>query len=122
MTSAAAAVAPARTRRHGAALSVHVTSGRSGTRVQVEGEIDLDTATDLGQVLVEAVDATDGSVAVDLSRVVFCDCSGLNALLRARRHALARCRRLAVVGTSRQVRRLLAVTGADALLIEEPGA
>lgn len=123
MTSVAAAAAPVRTRRHhGSALSVHVTTVRSGTCVQVEGEIDLDTARDLGRVLVAAVDATDGTVAVDLSRVVFCDCSGLNTLLRAWHHARARYRRLAVVGTSCQVRRLLAVTGADAVLMEQPGA
>lgn len=54
-------------------------------------------------------------VTVDLAAVTFCDCAGLNALLRARLEAMESgadgVRRFRIHGMSGQVARLLDLTG-----------
>jgi anti-anti-sigma factor len=52
------------------------------------GEVDHQTAARLSDELQTAVIGGARCVEADLRRVVFCDCSGLNALLAAR----SRCR------------------------------
>lgn len=81
-----------------------------GAEVRVAGEIDLDNAAQLRGALLVALDTCPGGVSLDLSAVTFCDCSGLNVLLRARRHAADRHRGFRIGAVSRPVRRLLELT------------
>ncbi|MGW5852371.1 STAS domain-containing protein [Streptomyces sp. NPDC055254] len=54
--------------------------------VTVAGEVDVATAPDLRNALAQAI-TTSRHVTVDLSRMDFCDCTGLGVLLAAARLA-----------------------------------
>ncbi|MFD6874381.1 MULTISPECIES: STAS domain-containing protein [unclassified Streptomyces] len=86
------------------------------TVVQVTGEMDQDRGRQLRTELHAALDQSHGDVTVDLSGLVLCDSSGLNALLAARLHAVEKGRVLRLAGPSRQMLRLLELTGAKPLL------
>ncbi|WP_051837972.1 STAS domain-containing protein [Streptomyces sp. NRRL WC-3742] len=86
--------------------------------VTVAGEIDHCNADRVERALENAVTEHGTTVEVDLSAVTFCDCGGLNALLRARQHAMAAGRRLRVRAASRQVVRLCELTDTRALLAD----
>ncbi|MEU2394645.1 STAS domain-containing protein [Streptomyces sp. NPDC007369] len=94
-------------------LTVEVKPGDGGAAVSVSGEIDMASAMHLEQALTAVMAGCEnrGLIMLDLSAVRFCDCSGLNVLLRAR-HAH---RLLVVTAASRPVTRLLEVTGTAAL-------
>ncbi|MEW2414801.1 STAS domain-containing protein [Streptomyces sp. NPDC046866] len=90
-----------------------VTSSVSGVMVvAVSGEIDLNSAAYLRQAFAAALAACrDGcEIAMDLSAVTFCDCSGLNALLRARRRARDEGVTLTISAAAPPVGRLLELT------------
>lgn len=70
-------------------LDVHRHDYGNRTRIVVVGAIDLDSApllrVSLEQCLLDGIRSID----VDLSAVTFCDCTGLNLLLFARRRTAA---------------------------------
>ncbi|MFF1556391.1 STAS domain-containing protein [Streptomyces sp. NPDC058279] len=107
-------------------VAAAVTTSRSDGRVTVAvaGEIDVATAPLLAEALHEALSDGATRVEADFSEVSFCDCSGLNVLLRAERDARAGGRTLRVAGVrSPQVRRLLEMTGTTSMIrAEETGA
>ena len=78
-----------------------------GEVVRVTGELDLDTADQLGQ----ALDDCHGVVVVDLAQVSFMDSSGLGTLIRARNRLIAEGGSLTVGEVADNVRRLFEVTG-----------
>ncbi|MFE2167747.1 STAS domain-containing protein [Streptomyces sp. NPDC059447] len=91
---------------------------RAGTvQVVVSGEIDLDNAAFVRQVLLTALVSHRGTLLVDLERVTFCDCAGLNTLLTARRAALRAGRGLRITTAGRRVERLLNLTGTRPLFM-----
>ncbi|MGW6617284.1 STAS domain-containing protein [Streptomyces erythrochromogenes] len=102
-----------------ARLEVGVVPGpRAGTvRVVVSGEIDFDNAAFLRRVLLTALVAHCGALLVDLERVTFCDCAGLNTLLAARCAALRAGRGLRITAAGRQVERLLNLTATRPLFL-----
>ncbi|MEV0740175.1 ANTAR domain-containing protein [Streptomyces sp. NPDC050549] len=81
----------------------------------VSGEIDIDTEQTMQRALRLALARSSQGVDVDLAEVVFCDCSGLNALLRVRRIALADGKTVAVRTASPGVERLFALTDTSSL-------
>ncbi|GAA3364539.1 hypothetical protein GCM10017744_063730 [Streptomyces antimycoticus] len=94
-------------------------SYREGPRkvVVVRGEVDYETAPALSAALHEALRASTEGVDADLSGVAFWDCSGLNALLRLRREALAHGKTVTVRSPSRMVRRVLTLTDTSPLFL-----
>ncbi|MEV0470989.1 ANTAR domain-containing protein [Streptomyces prunicolor] len=89
----------------------------AGTRtvVAVSGEIDIDTEQTMQHALRLALARSSEGVDLDLTGVGFCDCSGLNVLLRVRRIALADGKTLGVRALSPWVERLLALTDTSSL-------
>lgn len=85
------------------------------TVVLVEGELDLDSAQTLYQQLRRALDRSVGGLVIDLHGVGFCDCSGLNTLLRVRHRALAQGKTISIRAAGPSVHRLLAMTRTRAL-------
>ena len=81
----------------------------------VAGEIDLATAPQLAACL---VDAADRDVAVDLSAVTFLDSSGLSALVAGSRAATANGHVLRTFGERDTIRRVLEISGLDAVFHE----
>ncbi|MFI6144398.1 STAS domain-containing protein [Streptomyces sp. NPDC051109] len=99
-------------------LEIEVTPGSPpGTvHVRVSGEIDCDNAAVLRGNLLTALVSHRGTLLVDLSRVTFCDCAGLNALLAVRLAALRAGRAFHVTEAARPVERLLRLTSTRSLL------
>ncbi|MGW2827439.1 anti-sigma factor antagonist [Streptomyces sp. NPDC001443] len=92
-------------------LTVHTGTHDRHTLVTASGEIDFDSSPALGQVLQDALNQSADGVVVDLAGIAFCDCSGLNVLLRVRRHAREAAKTLTVRVSSPAVQRLLELTG-----------
>jgi anti-sigma B factor antagonist len=86
------------------------------TVVNVEGDVDIATVRELDNVLDGHVAAAVWELWVDLSRVTFLDSHGLRALLRTHSALEEQGRRLTVICPTGSVRRILAVSGADAIL------
>lgn len=85
-------------------------SGRDEASIRLTGELDILTAARLTECL-DAVLADARSVVVDLCELSFMDCAGLRVLVSAKARARQAGCRLSVVRGSRQVDRLLEVTG-----------
>ena len=82
--------------------------------VSVAGEVDLSTSPPLREALEQAV-AQGPNVVVDLSGVTFLDSTGLGDLVRARESALSLGGHLQLVLTQPRIRRVLEITGLDAV-------
>lgn len=86
-------------------------------RVAVRGELDLDTCRRIERDLRDVLSRSVRGVELHLDAVPFCDCSGLNMLLRLRLRALAQNKTVVISSGSRAVERLLDLTGARELLM-----
>ena len=75
--------------------------------IAVAGELDIETAPQLGEEVELAVWSTVGAFVLDLSGVTFLDSSGLHALLRARAFLAREDRPLVLVCPPGPVRRVL---------------
>ena len=81
--------------------------------VSVGGEVDLETASQLGDHALEALRDVSPHVLLDLTDVTFMDSTGLKVLLAVQRRADLAAGSLAVAGTTRPVSKILALTGLD---------
>jgi anti-sigma B factor antagonist len=81
--------------------------------VAVTGEVDVLTAPLLWERLQEAIDATRGSVVVDLGGVRFIDSMGLGTLVRAHKRLCEDNRMLLIRSPDDRARKLFALTGLD---------
>lgn len=91
--------------------------------LRCKGEIDLSVSPELREQLQQlaASPATPELVVLDLRQVVFCDCSGLGAIIGARKRLADAGRQLVlVVNEQGAVRRLLQVTRMDQSLVVRP--
>lgn len=97
---------------------VQVRDENGAPLVAVSGELDLASTPALEQEL-ERVSATAPSlVIIDLRELDFMDSTGLSVLIRAHQQSQQCGYRLGIVNGSRQIRRLLTLTGvADRLTI-----
>ncbi|MFD3308791.1 anti-sigma factor antagonist [Streptomyces sp. NPDC058694] len=101
--------------RPSASLKIEAHQVGARTAVVIAGEIDLDGEQQLKQELRRALAESVTGVDLDLSGVEFCDCSGLNVLLRLRRRALKDAKTVVIRAADPVVERLLAVTGTTSL-------
>jgi len=81
--------------------------------VALPSEIDIANAEEVLADLLAAIDCGSPIVVADMSMTVFCDVSGVYALLAAGRHALEAGVRLRVVAGSEPVLRMFGLTGLD---------
>jgi anti-sigma B factor antagonist len=84
--------------------------------VAVVGEIDQATAPRLKTELLTAIARTSPRLVIDLSGVTFIDSAGLTVILAARQRAKAHGGDTYLVGPTKQVRKVLAITSLDRLL------
>jgi anti-sigma B factor antagonist len=103
-------------------LKVTTRSQGEHTVLSVTGEIDLYTAPTLQSELMAALGAGKTRLIVDMSRVDFCDSTGINVLLAAHRHARERGGELQLASPGSATRKVLQVTGLESVfsVIEEP--
>ena len=99
-------------------MDLQLSTRRVGERAVVEviGEVDLDTAPQLGEQALAALRDVSSHLVVDLSQVGFMDSTGLKVLLSTQRRAALASGTFALVGATRPVRRILALTGLDQAL------
>ncbi|MGH3261974.1 MAG: STAS domain-containing protein [Trebonia sp.] len=85
--------------------------------VTASGEIDLYTAPQLKSELAAVIErsAPTTRVVVDMSGVEFCDSTGMNVLLSCLRQARERGGELELAAPRPAVRKILSVTGLDAV-------
>jgi anti-sigma B factor antagonist len=81
--------------------------------VSVSGEVDLETASQLGDHALDALRDVSPHVLLDLTGVTFMDSTGLKVLLSIQRRADLAGGSFAIAGASRSVRKILSVTGLD---------
>jgi anti-anti-sigma factor len=96
-----------------ASMSVEISVAEYGgvTVVAVDGDLDMSTAPQLFDAGVSAVDSGRTHLVVDLSKVKFCDSSGLGAFVRLKKRVDAADGRFALAGPNPTVRTILDVTG-----------
>lgn len=99
-----------------------LTTSRDGDSVTlaVEGDVDLATAGQLREAAVHAIVFGPGHLHLDLTKVGFCDSSGLHVLLATRRRANLAGVRL-TVAPSPPVQRVLDLAGVHEIL-HDPAA
>jgi anti-anti-sigma factor len=100
-------------------LAVEARSEGDRVVVSVRGELCLEVDRELTVRLQRALDDSVSGLDLDLSGVGFCDCSGLNALLRVRKQALAEGKTLTVRAAGPVFERLLELTGTEPLFTSE---
>jgi anti-anti-sigma factor len=99
---------------------VDVSNDDGAPVLQISGELDLASSPALEEALERVAADSPQLVIIDLRELDFMDSTGLSVLIRAHQRALAAGHRLGIVNGSRQVRRLLTLTGvADRLTIVE---
>jgi anti-anti-sigma factor len=81
--------------------------------VRVAGEIDLDSAGDLSEAALAAMQEIGPSLVLDLSGVTFMDSTGLKVLLAVHKRAELAGGRLVLAGPTRSVNRVVSITGFD---------
>ncbi|AXE24989.1 metal ABC transporter substrate-binding protein [Streptomyces globosus] len=112
-------------RGDGGALAVEVRPDTGTVVLLLAGELDHDTAEPLRDALQAALNAPTAAggaphLLVDLSRLRFCDSTGLNILLRARLVARAAGGTMELAGPTQQVARMFHLTGADGVFRVHP--
>jgi anti-anti-sigma factor len=99
-------------------FSVDVRSQGDTPILAVTGELDLASTPTLEQELERVRTKGPSLIIIDLRELEFMDSTGLSVIIRAHQRAEKGGHRLGIVNGSRQVRRLLSLTGvADRLLI-----
>jgi anti-sigma B factor antagonist len=93
-------------------VAVHA-FGRGTFVVSTYGDVDLATAPELEQELLETVDEGARQVVVDLTATTFFDSSGVHALMRAGDWLQSRGLQFGIVCANPRIRRILEITGID---------
>lgn len=88
-------------------LDTRATKVGGANAIALTGELDLETAPQLGEEVELAVWSTVGAFVLDLTGVTFLDSSGLHALLRARAYLAREDRPLVLVCPVGPARRVL---------------
>jgi anti-sigma B factor antagonist len=99
-----------------ARFSAVVTHLDGRTVVELSGELDMATAPDLAERLGPLVEDGSGPVTLDVSRLEFCDSSGLAVFVEYHRRAQARGTTVALRSPSRALQRVLSLTQLDEMV------
>jgi anti-sigma B factor antagonist len=97
-------------------LELSVDTGLRALCLRACGELDVLSTPLLDEALIDAEHQTPALLLLDLGGVEFMDGCGLHCLLAAARRCANRRIDLRIVGASRQVRRIIALTGTEARL------
>ncbi|MGX6607036.1 universal stress protein [Micromonosporaceae bacterium Da 78-11] len=97
-------------------LTIETHRINGAVRLDLRGEIDMDSAPALVQAITDALDAGAGEVVINLQAVTFCDCAGITTLLVGHRDALARRADFRVINPTGSPLRVLVVLDLHTLL------
>jgi anti-sigma B factor antagonist len=101
-------------------LSLSLADDGDWITVVAVGEVEISSAVDLEARLDQLWQSGRDCVDLDLSKVSFMDSTGLRVLIRTVAHATATESTFRIVAASDEVRRLLRLTGMDAVLPVRP--
>ena len=96
-------------------LTIEILPSPDSVTLRLRGEIDMLTAPHLREAALCATTQFRTALHLDMADVAFMDSTGVAALVATRRHIDLEGGRLTVVNPSRQVSRVLEVTGLDRL-------
>ena len=94
--------------------------GDGRAEVAVGGEIDFATHRSLLGALAEQIEQGRSRIVLDLSRVTFCDSTGLGVLVQVRQRVVEVGGWLRLAGPTEPVRRALEITNLDRLIPAYP--
>jgi anti-sigma B factor antagonist len=101
-------------------LRIGVEHSDAATLVVLRGDLDLATAAELRECLIEVID--EGTrIVVDLEAVEFLDSAGLGILVGGLKRARTRGGELELVSSSRHVLKPMELTGLDRVFTIHPG-
>ncbi len=100
-----------------APFKVHSEQRQGALVIQVEGELDMNTAPELERQLEAPLSAPDSNLLIDLSRCEFIDSTGIALIVRAWQ---ALDDRFSICGIGDQVKRVLDVTGLESTIPTHP--
>ncbi|GHG47770.1 STAS domain-containing protein [Streptomyces griseocarneus] len=103
-------------------LNVYRHDNKIRALITLAGEIDQVSAPLVSETLERCLREGIRTIDVDLTPVTFCDCSGLNAFLRASHHTVAAGGSLRLHYPPPMLVRILTLTGTGPLLIGPPAA
>jgi anti-anti-sigma factor len=99
---------------------VDVRSENGAPMLRISGELDLASSPKLQEELDRATATSPSLIIIDLRDLDFMDSTGLSVLIHAHQQAQQHGHRLGIVNGSRQIRRLLSLTGvAERLTVVE---
>ncbi|WP_405584554.1 STAS domain-containing protein [Streptomyces sp. NBC_01190] len=111
---------PPRPPRAASLLHVHRRDTKNRALITFTGEIDMSSAHLVRESLARCRRDGIGVIDVDMSKVTFCDCSGLNAFLEASTLSYAAGGFLRLQGPGPLTARLFQLTGSALLLSRSP--
>ena len=97
-------------------FSLTTRQGPVGPVIEVAGDLDMASAPQLRDRLLEVVEAGAGAVVVDLTQVGFVDSSGLGALVLAYKSLREREGWMGLAGVRQPVRKLFSITSVDRVI------
>ncbi|MER5258800.1 MULTISPECIES: STAS domain-containing protein [unclassified Streptomyces] len=103
-------------------LAIHTRTTAAGPVVELAGELDYDSCSQLRELLPKLTLRADQQLVVDLTGITFCDSSGISALIAARNHALAARADIALAAVPGHISRILGMVGLDRVFPTHPTA
>ncbi len=97
-------------------FALQVVKSGSETRLQPSGELDIATTPALEEAIAEATSEPGASLVLDLRALTFMDSTGLRTLAQTNARAEPGGFSLQIVRGSRQIERVLQISGLEALL------
>lgn len=94
----------------------------TGPVLEIVGDLDYGTAHELREHLARTALRPGQRLVLDLSRLEFCDSSGITALIAARNHAAAARADVALAGVPDNTLRILRIVGLDQVFALHPDA
>lgn len=82
-------------------------------RIEVHGELDLATSTDLSALIDQVTGEPGQTLVVDLRALTFCDCAGLNVLVHQHHRLRERGGTLILLRPPPRIQQLLTLIGLD---------
>ncbi|MGW7269398.1 STAS domain-containing protein [Streptomyces sp. NPDC054864] len=104
------------------ALNITYRSTVAGPVLHVAGELDYERAGDLREQVDCLALARGQNLTIDLSRLEFCDSTGISVLLAARHRAQAAEAELILVGIPADTLRILRIVGLDQIFTIQPAS
>lgn len=101
-------------------LMVNVRHDNPHVIIEVAGEIDIDTAHQLREVVTTVTDGAVDRLVFDLSQVTFVDSVGLGVFVLARKKMLLRQGTIGIVAPTRRVVAIFRIAGLDQLFRIRP--